>query len=274
MLDSLLIHPVTRRLLDASLGHPPHALLLAGPAGMGKLTLARVWARRVADNTQPQIVAPDEKGTISIDTIRDLYQTTRSKRKEHQVVVLDHAEAMSLEAQNAFLKLLEEPRPGLTFVLTTPYPQALLATIRSRTQQILVHPIEDERLRALPAVQTVPDTGQLLFIAHGRPGALATLAADHALLNKHKAYMQQAKELLSANLYSRLSSVTSLAADRTQCITVLEAMLRIAGLQLTKSPETKLKHWLRVTDAVESALLQLSRNANLKTQLLKLFTSY
>lgn len=78
-------------------------------------------------------VAP-EKGKIRIDQIRDLADLVKTKIRAPRFIVVEHAETMNPEAQNAFLKLLEEPQENYHFVLLTSDLGQLLPTVRSRAQ--------------------------------------------------------------------------------------------------------------------------------------------
>lgn len=280
MLDDLLIHPATKAALSAYIAQPPHALLLVGPNGVGKHSLAIAWAKAVLQDDQyaPQIVAPDEKGSISIETIRELYRTVRGKRAERQLIIIDHAEGMSLEAENAFLKLLEEPREGVTFVLTAPHADALLPTILSRLQSVIVYPVDAGVLQAFASAQkklTPAELAQLLFIAEGRPAMLAQLLQDETLLAEHRTYMQRAKELLTAKPYARYITISSLSADRSVCFATLRAMLQMVELQLKKNTQpVQLKNLIAMSESLQTALSLLEKNGNIKAQLLKLFASY
>lgn len=275
MFETLLIHQTTRLSLEAAIKHPPHALLLIGPRGMGKFTLAQAWAQKVAGFYSAQVLSPDEKGTIAIDSIRELYRATRTKQSGRQVVIIDHAEAMGDEAQNALLKLLEEPRPGVTFILTASNREALLPTILSRVQTIHVLPVSDQALQTILAKHKdiLSDKLQLLFIAAGRPATLVQLLAEPAAFAKHRAIMQQAKELLAVSMYNRLTSISKLATSRDDCTIILDAMQRMAVMQLKKST-TAHEHWLAIAHAAETALYSLEHNGNPKAQLLQFFTSY
>lgn len=268
-MDDLLLTPELRAQLQALAKNPPHALLLVGPTGFGKRTIAHEWARLFAT---PELVEPDEKGTISIDTVRSLYRQTRSKKPGRQVVVIDHAEAMGIEAQNAFLKLLEEPRPGVTFVLTTPTQDALLPTITSRTQIVTLRPLDQHTLVEWlkPHKLSAADTAQFLFIAQGRPATLANLLQnDHA--SEQRTVMQQAKSLLADSQYARLAAINELTKDRSKLVTTLEAMGTMTKLQLAKSNETR---WFAIADGLETCLKRLAQNGNPRAQLTHFFLSY
>lgn len=279
MFANLLLHPQTKAALEALASKPPHALLLTGPAGIGNLTLARAWAKKLTSEAMVTLIAPDEKGTIGIAAIRELYQTTRSKQKTLQVVCFDNAESMSTEAQNAFLKLLEEPREGLIFVLCASSTESLLPTIISRVQHVTVRPIDEASLRNLAAKISPKlspnDLAQVLFIANGRPGLFARLLNEPTLLEKERSRMQQIKSLLTAEPFERYLSISKLATDRDNCTATLKVMARISSGQLMHSrTSSDAKHWLSLTAALEKALHNISNNGSLKAQLLLLFSGY
>lgn len=95
---------------------------------------------------------PDEKQSIKIDAVRPVIQRTGFKPFDgrRRVVVIDDADALTVEAQQSLLKSLEEPPPATVFVLVTARPDALLATIRSRCPRLRFGPLSaDTVARAL-----------------------------------------------------------------------------------------------------------------------------
>lgn len=274
-MDDLLLHPRTKAELTALLHDAPHALLFVAPNGTGKFAVASAWARQLAANAGVSTLAPDEKGTITIDATRALYQRTRAKQAGHQVVIIDHAEAMSGEAQNAFLKLLEEPRSGLTFIMTAPNADDLLPTIQSRVQVVQLYPVTTQALAGL-AKKTKPGVddqtlAQLLFVANGRPATLVAMLQDDAAFDHHKKIMQRAKLLLSSSQYERLSMVQELTKDKLELVVMLEAMAHMLKLQLTRDPAPQ---WVSVADNLQETLRRLRQNGNPRAQLVHLFMTY
>lgn len=271
-MNQLLLSPHVRAQLRALAANPPHALLLVGPVGFGKRTLAIEWS---VDMATPEIIEPDDKNTLSIEVVRSLYRQTRTRRDNRQVIIVDHAETMGVEAQNALLKLLEEPRTDVTFILTTPSLEALLPTITSRTQAVTLRPLPASDmtnwLQAQKPNMLTADIAQYLFIAQGRPGVLATLLQDEANLATQKLRMQQAKALLAASQYERLAKVSELTKDRAALVDVLEAMAVMVTLQLTKSTDAK---WQSISDGLETCLSRLAQNGNPRAQLTHFFLSY
>src|ERR1035437_7109375 len=122
IMNKLLLHPIVSNQLDNFAAKPSHALLVVGYEGIGKSTICKLLAIRLLKlsdesklETYPhlKIIQPDDK-SISIEAIRELKQFTKLKissqdNEIQRVIVIEHAETLTIEAQNALLKLLEEP---------------------------------------------------------------------------------------------------------------------------------------------------------------------
>lgn len=272
-MDDLLLHEQVKSHLKSLLSDPPHALLIVGASGTGKFTIAASWSRQITPHVE--VLEPDEKGTISIDSVRDLYKRTRSKRDNHQVIIIDQAEAMGTDAQNAFLKLLEEPRAGVTFVLTAPTHDSLLPTIVSRVQTVQIHPMPAGDMvkwaKTLKPSVKDQELAQSLFVAQGRPAMLKSLLLEDGDFAKHLQIMQTAKQLLGATKYQRLTQINELVKDRPVLVSTLEAMSQMVKMQLQKGHEARL---VKLADGLQECLSRLTQNANPRAQLLRLFVLF
>lgn len=268
-MDQLRLSPASRRLIDGYLARPGHAVLLAGPVGVGLGTIGRSLVSRLAGEAVI-IIEPDDKGTIGIATIHELYSQTRSSRGASRLAVLiDDAEAMSQAAQNALLKLLEEPVDGVHFVLTSHQPSALLPTISSRLGRLDIGPLSDSDTKALLA-EVAADVAdqkktQLLFMAAGRPAEIMRLVADEALFDKRAGLVRDARSMLSAEPYERVRLAYGYDKDRDQAIALLDTMLNLlkfATFRQRTLPDA------RLVDLIEEVIARLKQNGHVRTQLL------
>ena len=215
-----------------------HAYLLAGREGLGKLALALAFARlalceSAVDGTScghcrscvllhngnhPDFVrvSPEEdKKSIGIDQIRELlgFYTLKSHYGRHKIAVLHPAEAMTTNAANALLKLLEEPPPGALFLLVTHRAGQLPATVLSRCQRVaLVNPDWPTSLAWLDA-----QSAQRTELADARTRSLA--GAPLTMLSQ--------LESGEASLHDRIVDILYALVERS--IGVLEASRRLAG---------------------------------------------
>jgi len=164
-----LIALLTRSVAGASL---PPSLLFAGPAGVGKRKTAIGLAqalnclsprdgdacgsctacRRIARGVHPDVAVlePEESGAIKIDAVREIVERAAYRPFEgrRRVVIVDGADALVPQAQNALLKTLEEPPPSSVFVLVTARPDVLLPTVRSRCPQLRFRPLSPHDIAA------------------------------------------------------------------------------------------------------------------------------
>lgn len=122
----------------------PQAILLHGPYGTGKTSIARMLANLLASNPS-DINEMNAAASRGIDDIRDIADSTMfSGLGGNKVYVVDELHQMTTPAQSAFLKVLEDPKPGIYFILCTTDFAKLLDTIRSRCTKIEVRLLNED----------------------------------------------------------------------------------------------------------------------------------
>ncbi|WP_269533807.1 DNA polymerase III subunit delta' [Chitinimonas sp. BJYL2] len=250
----------------------PHALLLTGEPGIGKLAFARHLAQWLlceshADNKPCGVCdgcrwflagnhpdyreltpAPEEEDDegkvkkkaaawISIDQVRDLnsFVYLSAHRAGRRVTLIQPAEALNAAAANALLKTLEEPPAGAVFILVSHQWRRLLPTILSRCRRLPLPLPEREPALAWLAEQGLDDAGSYLAEAGGAPLA-AIERADAGMLAQRRAFLA---ELADPRQLDPLALAERLDKQKTEVARVADWLSRwvhdLARLGLAQS---------------------------------------
>jgi DNA polymerase-3 subunit delta' len=243
------------------------------------------------------VLEPGDNGSIKIEQVREAIERTgyRPFEGRRRVVVIDEADALVPQAQNALLKTLEEPPPSSVFVLVTARPDVLLPTVRSRCPQLRFRQLSpDEIAKGLVARGLGQAEAQAVAAsADGSLGRALEASAEDLVAAREVAQHVLAHAASTPDSRRRIDGAKELllntgrggASDRDQLSTHLRAMaslLRDIELLVTMADANALAspdvrpllerlapafggdRGLNAFRAVDRALVALDRNASPK----------
>ncbi len=227
----------------------PHALLFAGPDGIGKRSVAVAFAawlqceaggddacggcaacRQVGAGTHPDLqlvaVAPGKK-EIGIDRMREIkrFMQLQPLRGKAKIAIVDDAHALTAAAQNAVLKTLEEPPDRSFLLLIADNPDGLLPTVRSRCQRLQFAPLPTETVADIlvTAHGIEPRAAHdLAVLAEGSPGRALSLSGGLGALDSGRL-----RELLAGLRGARYVRLMELANELTESDVDLSVTLEL-----------------------------------------------
>jgi DNA polymerase-3 subunit delta' len=222
-----------------------HSYLYVGPDGVGKKLMALQFAkllnclgstnspdegcecsscRKIDKGIHPDVVLIEFTGVknIKVDQVREEIEEKlylRPFEGRYKIVIVDEAERMNHNAQNAFLKTLEEPPRDSVIILLSSRPESLLPTLRSRCQTVVFNPLPEEIVAGLLTERGGMSTEEAVLYAKLSGGSIGKA------LGFDKEMMEWRKDLLtglvsirrnSASDISELSELLSSGASQTE----------------------------------------------------------
>lgn len=262
------------------------AFCFSGPKHLGKSLLAKRFTASLLGVTSDKLIShPDVqvlgrtldektgelKSRISIESIRTVcnWLQLSSVSGGKKVLIVEDADTMTVSAQNAFLKTLEEPHAGVLIILIATQPDRLLDTILSRLTHIrCTRTPREEICEALVARGTAKERAHMIAgTAAGRPG----LAFDML-----EGEVEALPEVLNGTWAERIAEIQSLTkgASAPQLLDTLDRILlsshdgllhaagcgHMAGSEVQS--ERTVREWMRVLTALLEARVSLTQNGN------------
>ncbi len=281
-IDQLLLSAKTHKEAKRYVASPTHALLVAGSKGSGVDELVTALAmdrlglndQSTLENTpRALIIRPNKNGNISIDEIRGAWQFAKVSgtkgSDESKLVVIYDAQALTSEAQNTLLKLLEEPPEYLSFILGVPSARSVLPTIDSRSAKLNLHSLPEAEFHdaLLKKGVSEADRERLWVVSAGeiyKALGLSQLSADEGL--------GFSKQLLSKEPYERLIEVKNAMSDRAKATEIARDMYHLSFIALKQSVSAgkNASPWLAILKKSERTIDNLEANGNVRLNLTSL----
>jgi len=226
--DTIIGHQRIRDFLSSAAATPRHhAYLFAGPEHLGKDTVARafvstVYGRPIEDwrslASHPDFALlerDEEKKNVSVEEMRRFlaHFASSSFLGGIKIGVVTGAHDLSLEAANALLKTLEEPRGNALIILLASDTARVPATVMSRCQTLRFLPVPTDELVQGLTRRSVPDADALARLAAGRPGIALALHADVEARAAYEETVCGFIDFTAAPVSSRIAAVGAMVKD-------------------------------------------------------------
>lgn len=227
-----------------------HSYILSGEEGVGKMTVARAFARallceskaedscgkchscvRFDTGNHPDIVyVQHQKNGIGVDDVREqMVDDIQIKPYDggYKIYIIDEAELMTLAAQNAILKTIEEPPAYAVIMLLTTNEEAFLPTILSRCITLKLKPLEDKLVKKYLMVNkgvSDYDADVCASFARGCIGRALELASSEDFMEMRKKVLHVLKYINDMDIAELLSFITELKSSGLDVLLALEFM--------------------------------------------------
>lgn len=193
MFESVIGHENVKQRLENSIASNKisHAYIFAGKRGVGKKTVANIFADILTNGSVADVITVtneyygiDSKSDIvSVDTIRaasaDMYMKPYIADK--RVFIIPDAEKMNVQAQNALLKIFEEPPSYCVIILITQNDNMLLQTIRSRAITVRFGALDDGMVKDYAQKNGIVASDVMIRLAFGSIGIVKELSENEEL---------------------------------------------------------------------------------------------
>lgn len=229
-----------------------HAYIFEGPNGSGKNLLAKTYAKaleceagygdacgmcasciRMDSGNQPDVkwVSHAKPASIGVDDVRDQINNDiqiKPYSSKYKIYIVDEAEKLTAQAQNALLKTIEEPPAYGIVMLLTNNSEALLPTIRSRCVTFHLKPVRQSQIEAfLEKKYGVPDYKARVCAAfsQGVVGRAVDMAASEHFTELQHEVLKIVKRVQDMEIYEIIEAIKKLSAYKADIIDVIDMMM-------------------------------------------------
>jgi DNA polymerase-3 subunit delta' len=249
--DQVVGHDEAVRTLRDALdtGTVTHAWLFAGPPGVGKLHVAKVFAaalncqskqgsaadgtcsacRRVLRGVHPDVhLVQPEGDNLLVEEVRSVREEAWRSRQEGRtaVFILDEADRLTEAGANALLKVLEEPPPAVVFVLVARSASALVGTVPSRARMVPFSALSQAALAdgLVRELGVEPERAAWAAAAgHGRTGRARQLLTDEAARERRTRVLDLAERVGTSQSSDALAAAADLVAVADDAMNAVKA---------------------------------------------------
>lgn len=217
-----------------------HAHLIVGANGIGKSKVADIFSSLILNKelfkaNVDSIEYRPKKASIGVDDVREIIEEVNKKPYEgdKKVITIFSGEKLTIQAQNALLKTIEEPPKGVFIIILTTSIEIILETIKSRCQIYKLTPLSNEEiqsyiLKKYGNIDTI-DFSPALSYTGGIPGRLEKFIDDEELQEARKIVLELIREINDKNVESILKYEKKLLKykdEKEELLGIIEGFIR------------------------------------------------
>jgi len=263
-----------------------HAYLFSGPEGVGKMEVARSFIKLFDGENNENKIFLDQGNSIGIDEIRELLsEVHKSSYGEKKIIVIENAERMTTEAENAILKCLEEPPGKVFFVFTTRNYFFLLPTIISRMRVFHFHLESEQSLKevAKNSLLSLEEQEEAVQIANGRMKVLRNFIKNPDLLFAEKEQYRKFERLSHSEfspgeIFDFAEEISAQKEAKKDLQSFFESFLFFLRFKIIKNARRqerdKVVLALERVEKIKKSAQELRSNTNLKLVIENLMLSF
>jgi len=218
----------------------PHAMIFSGPEMIGKKKIAIefiknifceelcgecYFCKSIEYNPDINIISPVD-GNIEIEEIRKAKERLSLKPYYNKIkaLIIDDSHLMKSDAQNAFLKMLEEPKGNTLIIFITPFREMLLKTIRSRAQEIKFSLVGNEEIEKylISLGASSKKAKEISLISSGQIGKAINFFEDKSKMDFFNKSIEDIMFLSRSNISQRFQYAEKLKDDKVKIIEILD----------------------------------------------------
>lgn len=261
--------------------------LFSGPENAGKFTLAKIFARSVIKGSkfdfgendkmladmiilEPEI--EEKKGVIKEKEIK--VEQVRNIQKDlslfpydgkYKVLIINNAHKMSISAQNALLKILEEPNATSIIILVTHNDSKIISTIKSRCQKINFSLVDVKEIKEI-------SSNDIANFSMGRPGMAMKMIENTEELDIARKEFEYVMKFSDIGMNERLKLAEKMSSDGVKSIKRLEFWMWIIRLEVLKDRKNGGFFSFETIEKIEKSLEMIKNtNANVRLVIENLF---
>jgi len=276
----MLLSSKTQNQLDSLNLTSNQPIIISGPEFTYKELLSKQIASKILqididklDSYPYMITVTTDKKSLGIDEVRDLTKfislTVPINKEINRVVMIPNSEILTVQAQNAFLKNLEESPKSTLFILTTKKINNHLPTILSRARIIDVVKPSKIEIKKYLSNYTDAEIEQNYLLADGAPRLIEILLDNNE--SEIKNDINLSKQILSASKINKLKYINVLSESREEAIKIISLIKQMSKIGSLSDNSKQSLMWQNILERSIQAEAKLRSNSLVKLTVMDFF---